>query len=69
MVRIQRFHCCSLGSILGRGTEIPQARQHGQKKKKNQKAERMKKIDRIQRWRLPEGWVEGIEYIFTWTFK
>ena len=32
MVRILGFHCRGLGSILGRGTKILQARQHGQKK-------------------------------------
>ena len=35
VVRILRFHCRSLGSIPGRGTRIPQATQHGQKKETN----------------------------------
>ena len=33
MVRIQRFHCCVLGSIPGQGTEIPQAVRCSQKEK------------------------------------
>ena len=33
-VMIWRFHCHGLGSIFGQGTEIPQAAQHGQKKRK-----------------------------------
>lgn len=35
VVMIWCFHCRALGSILGQGTEIPQAAQHGQKKRKN----------------------------------
>ena len=31
VVRITGFHCCGLGSVAGRGTEIPQATWHGQK--------------------------------------
>ena len=34
VVMIWCFHCRALGSILGQGTEIPQATQHGQKKRK-----------------------------------
>ena len=34
MVRIPSFHCRGLGSIPGQGTEIPQAAQRSQKKKK-----------------------------------
>ena len=34
MVRTWRFHCCGLGSVPGQGTKIPQATQHGQKKRK-----------------------------------
>ena len=37
MVRIPGFHCHSLGSILGRRTEIPQAVRHGQGKNKKRK--------------------------------
>ena len=33
MVRILSFHCCDLGSVPGQGTKIPQAMQHGQKRK------------------------------------
>ena len=33
-VMIWCFHCRGLGSILGQGTEIPQAAQRGQKKEK-----------------------------------
>ena len=33
-VMIWCFHCRDLGSILGQGTEIPQAAQRGQKKEK-----------------------------------
>ena len=35
-VRTRHFHCGSPGSILGRGTKIPQAVQHGQKNKTKQ---------------------------------
>ena len=35
MVRILGFYCRGLGSIPGPGTEIPQAVQGGQKKKKS----------------------------------
>ena len=35
VVRILGFHCCGPGSIPGWETEIPQAVQRGQKKKKN----------------------------------
>ena len=35
MVRILSFHCWGPGSIPGQGTEIPQAMQRSQKKKKN----------------------------------
>ena len=39
VVRTQHFHCLGLGSISGRGTKIPQALQHGKKKKtKNTKS-------------------------------
>ena len=38
MVRILSFHCRGPGSIPGRGTEIPQAKQRGQKKKKKSKS-------------------------------
>ena len=34
MIRIPGFHCHGLGSVLGPGTEIPQAMWHSQKKKK-----------------------------------
>ena len=34
VVRILGFHCHDLGSVPGRGTEVPQAMQHEQKKKK-----------------------------------
>ena len=34
MVRTWHFHCHGPGSIPGQGTKIPQAAQHGQKKKK-----------------------------------
>ena len=37
VVRIQGFHCCGLGSIPGQGTEILQAAQHGEKKRKKEK--------------------------------
>ena len=37
MVRIPGFHCCGLGSVPGWGTEILQAVQCGQKKKKKKK--------------------------------
>ena len=37
VVRILGFHCCGLGSIPGRGTEIPQATCHGQKTKQTNK--------------------------------
>ena len=33
MVRILGFHYCDLGSVPGQGTKIPQAMQHGQRKK------------------------------------
>ena len=36
VVRILGFHCCGLGSIPSWETEIPQAMQLGQKKKKNE---------------------------------
>ena len=36
MVRIPGFHCSGLGSVSGRGTEIPQAAQQGPKKKKKE---------------------------------
>ena len=39
MVRIPGFHCHGLGSIPGRGTEIPQSVQRGQKKKEEQGVE------------------------------
>ena len=32
VIRIQHFHCCIAGSVLGWGTEIPQAAWPGQKK-------------------------------------
>ena len=35
MIGIPGFHCCGLGSVPGRGTEIPQAVQHSQKTKQN----------------------------------
>ena len=34
MVRTLHFHCGGLGSIPGWGTKIPQAKRHGQKKRK-----------------------------------
>ena len=36
MLRTWRFHCCDLGSILGRGTvnKILQAARHGRERKK-----------------------------------
>ena len=37
VVRILGFHCRGLGSVPGWGTEIPQATQHSQKKKRKKK--------------------------------
>ena len=38
------FHCWGLGSIPGQGTKIPQAAQHGLRKKKEE--ERKRKTDK-----------------------
>ena len=43
VVRIPDFHCCGPGSIPGWGTEIPQAMQHGQKRKKKKRERKLKK--------------------------
>ena len=37
MVRVPGFHCHGLGSIPGRGTEIPQAERCGKQKKERKK--------------------------------
>ena len=39
MVRILGSHCRGPGAVPGRGTEIPQAAWHGQKKKKERERE------------------------------
>ena len=44
VVRTLHFHCCGPGLIPGWGTKIPQATQHGQKKKKE-------KLMLLQFWR------------------
>ena len=55
MVRIPGFHCRGLSSIPGPGTELPQAAQHGQKKKKNSREDAEKTPGREQARRKQEG--------------
>ena len=46
MVRILSFHCGGLDSIPGRGTEIPQAMQCGQKSEREREKQILKMLAR-----------------------